>query len=760
MHLENRTTYTTIWIPGRLQYPAHSLTVVVKATFVLSPDGRLVPADEQLPIEADIEAGDGGAIRYESDFAVFKPRADRLLVGTCYAPGGRPVTETTVGFSVGNWGRRLRVVGDRVWKRGLLRTGMSDPQPFTEMELSWDRAYGGPRFAPNPAGRGYHRGNPEGDRELLLPNVEDPATPVRSPSDPIAPSGFGPVARTWAPRRNMIGTYGKPWFRTRCPWVPEDIDWGVNNATPTGAQTEGYLRGDEPVVLENLDPTRARIETRLPGLRVRAIVERRRSGGRALEEVPLQLDTLWIDAKAGHFVLVWRGACAAASEEFEDIETLLLAEEPLTSPTTTADVFASRNGLTVSVVTPSEAAGAAAGATTGASPTNSATPAAAGSAAGAGSGASPENSADDADERAAAEAERKREESANRVKQLEVLRTALDRFPDPMDPIPERREARQGLIDAIELLESQERPEPVPTSSPVVTPALAWSRDRVVAILSEGPDGASDAELAGSDLSGLDLSELDFSGRDLAGTRWVGSNLTGSRFLGAVLRRSDFSGALLDRAELNEADAREVNLTGASLVATRAPAINLSRAVLDNAKGSRVHFEEAKLDGASLTGATLTESYWNGASIEKARAEGVVLTQCDITGATFAESHLSRGMFYGVRGTNAIFVKAVLDQADFSESDLDGSDFSRASMRSARLDAASLRSAVFRRSDLERASFLRANLFEAMFPAARLLDVDFRESNLYGADLTDMEARQLRVDGAILGGTRLEGARS
>ena len=76
-----------------------------------------------------------GECLYASDFADFKLHAEVLLAGTCHAPGGRPVAECPVRFSVGAWSKTLLVVGRRVWTEKVLGPAISDPQPFTTMPL-------------------------------------------------------------------------------------------------------------------------------------------------------------------------------------------------------------------------------------------------------------------------------------------------------------------------------------------------------------------------------------------------------------------------------------------------------------------------------------------------------------------------------------------------------------------------------------------------------------------------------------------------
>lgn len=82
----------------RWRDPRPALTVIVKATYTLTPSPSL--ADEQLPLFVD-EAGDLASsyeIELPSDFAPAKARADVLVVGHA---GGEPATELPFAFRVG-----------------------------------------------------------------------------------------------------------------------------------------------------------------------------------------------------------------------------------------------------------------------------------------------------------------------------------------------------------------------------------------------------------------------------------------------------------------------------------------------------------------------------------------------------------------------------------------------------------------------------------------------------------------------------------
>jgi hypothetical protein len=303
------------------------LTLIVKGTFDVRRDGRTRLAKAQLPLSGDEHEGDATTpVRYESDLVPFKPRADLLCVGRAHAPGGQPVTSLAVRFGLADRPKEIRVFGDRRLRMIGPTPEIGPPEPFTAMDLSYCRAFGGAdpqdpdgmSFCPtNPLGRGYAR-NVGAQRDRPMPNLEDPRRPLHDLGQPQAPAGFGPVGRTWQPRLALAGTYDERWQRERAPEPPADFDYRFCNAAPADQQVDGYLRGDERLWVENMHPELARLTVILPGIRIRGFVEaaadRRDESAvvAGLRELRLRLDTVWLDMDALRLVLVWRAGLYAA----------------------------------------------------------------------------------------------------------------------------------------------------------------------------------------------------------------------------------------------------------------------------------------------------------------------------------------------------------------------------------------------------------------------------------------------------------------
>lgn len=274
-----------LWQTGRGD---HTLTVVAKATYTLLP-GESPLADEQDPIhESD------GYWNYDaaSDLAPFKRRADVLLVGNAFAPGGKPVRSLTVRLSVGAVDKSIEVHGDRSFgPDGKVRGGAL----FAKMRLRWERAAGGPDTS-NPVGVRAGAG--------VLPNLQPPGFPVGGPGDVIPPVCFGPIAPTWPARSRRLHPALAGWDHRR--WyerpLPDDLDPAFFNAAPPDQQVDG-IRPDERVELENLHPDHPRLLTRLVASAPRVIVERPDA---AEEVLGMRCDTLRIDTDRGTCALTWR----------------------------------------------------------------------------------------------------------------------------------------------------------------------------------------------------------------------------------------------------------------------------------------------------------------------------------------------------------------------------------------------------------------------------------------------------------------------
>jgi hypothetical protein len=274
--------------------------VVCKATFRLEP-GQVAPIVEQEPVFAEESFYDGnpeGSLDRPNDLVPFKPRVDVVLVGSAFAPQRKPARSLVTRLVVGELDKSVEVYGGRtVAPDGSVREGMR----WLAMPLRYERAGGGPD-TPNPVGM-----RPEGDafNPLALPHLVPPGFFSTDPSEPIPPTGYGPIAASWPPRRDKLGARASSWNDRE--WhkdaLGDDFDFAYFQIAPREQQIEA-LRSDERIVLENMHPEHPRLVTSLPGVEPRAFVD---MPGSAPQLLSLKADTLLIDTDRGIVTVTWRG---------------------------------------------------------------------------------------------------------------------------------------------------------------------------------------------------------------------------------------------------------------------------------------------------------------------------------------------------------------------------------------------------------------------------------------------------------------------
>ncbi|HPL97841.1 MAG TPA: DUF2169 domain-containing protein [Smithellaceae bacterium] len=293
-----------------------TLYIVVKQTYDLMPSPAI--AETQQPIiEVDQYWDEPGrsSLKYAGEIHLEKPGTDVVLIGEACSPNGRPVTEMNVGISVAGREHILKIFGDRRWKKGFLSFGIDPPRPFTRMPLRYERAFGGMHIIDetsanilaekkNPVGKGFtgRRSAREIDG-MELPNIEDPADLIKSPTDTPAPACFGYVAPNWEPRINYVGTYDETWRKTIMPGMPEDFDPRFYHMAHPGLIFSPHLKGGEPVILVNLSE-QGRLNFTIPEdePKIEANINGR------FETAKANLETILLEPMEERMCLLWRAA--------------------------------------------------------------------------------------------------------------------------------------------------------------------------------------------------------------------------------------------------------------------------------------------------------------------------------------------------------------------------------------------------------------------------------------------------------------------
>lgn len=190
-------------------------SVTAKATFNF--DGELETQDPT-PLFAVDEPTDLGLLPADAH-ARFDDAFEVITLGRAYSPGGRKCTRRLVSLTVGVHTRHLHVCGDRRW----ISATISEPEPFTSLPLTYERAFGGrcdlyldaesplevthplnalgKGFDPEPSVVALRRelrlpsGLPYVAYERTLPNVEDPQNLVARTTDNPDPASWATVPR-------------------------------------------------------------------------------------------------------------------------------------------------------------------------------------------------------------------------------------------------------------------------------------------------------------------------------------------------------------------------------------------------------------------------------------------------------------------------------------------------------------------------------------------------------------------------------------
>ncbi|WP_437672353.1 DUF2169 family type VI secretion system accessory protein [Sorangium sp. So ce131] len=251
-----------------------------------------------------------------------KTRGELLVTGRCYPPGRVARPASSVRVKLGSIDKSLYVIGDRTW--GLL--GMSDPTPFTEMPVTWRNAFGGEGFAKNPLGKGH------GDGSAALPNIESPKHLIRARGDRPMPAGLDGYDVAWPQRFSKIGTYDTAWREQCFPGFARDLDPTLFNMAPDDQHIDGFFRGDETFVVENMHPDKPRIEGALPGVASRCFVCLKTSDGVEIREPALTLDTVRLFPHRERGVVLFRGGVEIAEDDAKDVVAVLVACEAMGAP--------------------------------------------------------------------------------------------------------------------------------------------------------------------------------------------------------------------------------------------------------------------------------------------------------------------------------------------------------------------------------------------------------------------------------------------
>jgi hypothetical protein len=334
-------------VPTRDEAGKPVFSVLVKWTYAIRPGQALARTERArpfVPVDVYYDEGDPetATVKHESDLAPYKVATDIVVIGKAHAPGGKPASSVDVRVEIGAHRKAIRVIGDRrCVYRDNRPPAFTDPAEFTELEVRYERAYGGKDERSNPELPFYYPRNPLGTGlalkntravidGLMLPNLEDPQdllTPERVVLGDVErwnrqplPQGLGWYQPVWYPRCSFVGSF--PAFvgpdevmrEEELGLVPRgqaalahqfrlpSYDVRFNSGASPGLAVP-FLKGDETVRLVNLTPE-GELRFVLPGERPRILLDL----GQGENELPVVLHTVHVRLEDRQVDLVWRGA--------------------------------------------------------------------------------------------------------------------------------------------------------------------------------------------------------------------------------------------------------------------------------------------------------------------------------------------------------------------------------------------------------------------------------------------------------------------
>ncbi len=760
----------------------HLLLVAAFAGFHFSCPEKLID-------EGDIWAA-GEASLGENDYldqGFPRLSGEVILHARCYTPEGKSMQACPVSFRLGSIKKELYVFGDRHWNRTAgVYTGISDPVPFTSMDITWENAFGGEGYKLNPRGKGaIEIKDSAGHSYLPLPNIEDPRDLVCAAGKKYKPISFDYIGpeRTASEEIDKLGTYDEKWLIYNWPYMPDDFDLQAGYAAPGDQRLkEGFFNGDEEVVLKNMHPKKSAIKTKLPGIRVRGFFKGSRFEKRFFEELTMELDKIWIFPHLETGILVWHALTSIADEEASEVTDLVVFSERLDEPAKPASYYEAMTEQTetdgapeeLSVVRSEEALKAEK-----AVPTDSGAKMAAAGIITAAAGLA----AADVKEYEEAHAmliEVQKDIAGKEAELDKMLKDLGVEYGEPKEGKPHREPAAFEAVSPEEMLKNIENSKgeaeeklnkifsglgvDVNAQLPLYEPLPIKNPNEIIESLKSA--GVEDAGLFGMILGlGAEYAALKigieklmkeaenirktsvpdekadirepeappepektlFTREDVlagykAGEKFDGFDLTGIDLSGCVLTGISLRGSMLEKANLADADLSGADLTEAILTGADISKCKMPGADLSGISASRIKAKEADLFSARLNSADLSQADLSQAVLTKA-----ILDEADLEGALMKGSCCDE-----MSGRDAVFTGANFTDADMSGAVLVKADLRETAISNCKFWRADLREADFSGAKGEGTSFTEAKMAQTRAGE----DTAFKKSDFSGADIS------------------------
>ncbi|EPJ84410.1 putative secreted protein [Pseudomonas sp. CFII64] len=157
--------------------------------------------------------------------------------------------------------------------------------------------------------------------------------PLRAPGKSVQVASLLPLLPHSRERRDFFGVCDEAWACQRAPFAPLDTDPRWFDEVAQDQVQPDYWAGNEAWSVAGMHPSKLEVVGRLPGFRPRLFVERASIDSqakpasavdRAIEEVKLELDTVWLFPDVERVLLVYRAQIPVRDIDGEDLAAVAL----------------------------------------------------------------------------------------------------------------------------------------------------------------------------------------------------------------------------------------------------------------------------------------------------------------------------------------------------------------------------------------------------------------------------------------------------
>lgn len=681
-----------------------------------------------------------------------KGYAECLLAGNAYALGGQAVEQMSIELKIGKIHKAVQVIGDRTCTQNL--RSVSSPQPFVRMPLGDQQSYGGVGFKENSKGKGVlDKANVDSQANIYhLANLylaDDDITPDKKIR---RVASFLPRDFSHPQRAQYQGTYNQEWLDHVHPGFPSDTDSRLFNvAAPEQQQPQTFFPG-ESYSLSGMHPQHPQLKSRLPDQFVRAFVTQECDGEDLFKEIPTHIDTVWFFPDLELGIAVHRGSLPVTDSAGLDIKNLLLALENITDTPRDKAYF---QQVLAERTNPKTAAGHAFHA----------------------SQLLPQQSEEETARRAKlyaqAQADYEQKQAAQRLKQLEKMRSEHPEL--DWDKVFAREQAQTPASDA---------PGPIPQEfidkrDFDLTPYIKWARQqaqnakakmaesreelekhskkeplRPVDMESQSHILARFAEVVpvhNADKSAEDSlpSNATIEQKQAHMQRMMLKSQRRTRQLSpGVMPKQQVSadGAALLRQQVIACMEKGESLAGRDLFGADLSGLDLSGQDLRNVMLEKANLTDANLTGCLCDGVVLTEAQLERVRLDRCRfiranLSRINSTSVSCTGAVFDHAVIIESHF-----ENSCFVGTHFSQLSIVTSDFSGCDFSKSEWISVRLIQQGLTDTQWQNAQLTLCTLLECRLTASQWVQASLTRCALLKTTLAQAQFPKVKAQRVQID--------------